>query len=219
MEAILGFNTSEFLLEVSDAVERALVVGVGEMQRELKALAAQKGYKTVTDAKLGEACQRLLESMRRHFSKNMSKFELYASRNIFSLPVQDRVIEGNNGSAVEQAEIDELKRRYSELQDQHARLAGEVRDGDLLVRDMRTAMFEIRVACQTLNDHPLSDTMASLNTQQSTLKSLIKRARGKPQPPALILSPTPRCFCVRFSPHPTPSRPTLFLFTQSWQTK
>jgi len=180
VEAILGFNTSDFLLEVSDAVERALVVGVGEMQRELKAIAAQKGYKAVSDAKLGEACQRLLESMRRHFVKNTSKFELYATRNIFAMPLLDAGGEKGSGSA-EQAEVDTLKAKYLEAQDNHARLAGEVRDSEALLKDMRDSLYKVRVAEQQVGDQsaPLAETLSTLNEQRANLQALTKRARGK----------------------------------------
>lgn len=177
---ILGFDPVDFLQDVSSAIDRQLVIGVGEMQKELKAIALQKGYKAITDAKLSAACQRLLESMRRHFSKNSSKFELYASRNIFTFPEKARSSGLSNGSDAEQeAELAALKQQYTTLQESNTKLASDVGDAETLLREMRASLFNIRVGAQVLDEklvQPLTETLAALSEKKNALTSLCNRA-------------------------------------------
>ena len=206
VEAILGFRPSNFLSDVSEAVDRQLVADVENFKKELQTVATSKGYKAVTSAKLEEHCQRLLERLRRHFGRNMGKFELYATRNIFVLP-QDGAggsssssssssstsgggSRGSGGSSssgedasLEEitAEVDKLRAKYHELQATHTTLTTETRDGGVLLRDMRDAIYKVRVGSQVLEDHnvvPLSDNMAAMAANRKTLEDLCRQASG-----------------------------------------
>jgi len=193
VDAILGFSASEFLGEVSDAVDAQLVANLEGFQRELQAAANSKGYssKGVTSAKLEEQCQRLLERMRRHFSKNMGKFELYASRNIFVLPTASSSSSssgagagagdsGTESSSLEHvtAEVEQLRAKYAELQSIYTALSTESRDGDLLVKDMRAALYAIRVGYQSFDEQQLPEIIASMNRDKQKLEELCHRATG-----------------------------------------
>jgi len=178
---LLNFDVQEFLGDLSESVEIELVKGVEELKKELKKTALQKNMKAVTDERLEEACQALLATMRKHFSRNTGKFELYARRNIFCMPEIGKSSGAGGSGATEQADVEALKAKYSELQDDCSRLAEETNNLDSLLKEMRSALYNVRVAAQSLESKDqsnLAETVASLNNQKTALSALTRKAKG-----------------------------------------
>ena len=134
--------------------------------------------------------------MREEFESNLSRFELYVNRNIFvpnSIPPpssQHTVIEPtaadippNNQDSLTAitGEVDALKQHYLRIRSAHTRLSNECRNSELLIRDMRTAMFNLRVGAQALeenNIHPLEGTVGNLAQYRQILLKLSNTATG-----------------------------------------
>ena len=135
--------------------------------------------------------------MREEFDKNLDKFEVYTSRNVFlptlkPIPVSNSTAVASSGASgsrphaaeleVLTAEIDGLKARYLDLRAAHSRLSNECRDADLLLKDMRNAMFHLRVGSQVLDENniqSLEDSVASLTQYRLALTKLTKTAEGE----------------------------------------
>lgn len=75
-------------------------------------------------------------------------------------------------------EIDILKKRYLQVFSEHQQLLYECSDMDLLLKDMRSALFHLRVGAQVLesNNESLEDTIQSMVKEKAILKELSSRA-------------------------------------------
>ncbi len=177
----LGFEPKQFLDEVTQMVDEQLDAGIEAYKRDLLSIASSKGYKNVTDSVIEEACIKLKEKMKAVYDKNLDKFELYAKRNIFVVPV-----DGNDGvehAANATGNIDQtlisVRERYVELQGACQKLRGDCDDGDALLKDMRSALFNLRVGSQVLDEYdvqPLSKTTQDIAQHRESLEELNKKA-------------------------------------------
>lgn len=178
----LGFKPKQFLREVSKMVENTLKSAIATYKRELLAIAASKGYVNITDEVIDDSCQELLERMKGIYDKNMDKFELYALRNIFTLPSPE---ESPAAAASKQAlvavteEVEMLRQKYLNAQAEHNRIEQECLESEQLLKDMKSALFNLRVGAQILDEYqvkPISEKADTLNQKQARLGSLMKRA-------------------------------------------
>ena len=177
----LGFEPKEFLDEVTQMVDEQLDAGIEAYKRDLLSIATSKGYKNVTDSVIEEACMKLKDKMKAVYDKNLDKFELYAKRNIFVVPVDAGVGAENVDNAdrnVDQ-ELTGVRERYIELQGVCQKLKGDCDDGDALLKDMRSALFNLRVGSQVLDEYevqPLSKTATDIAQHKESLEELNKKA-------------------------------------------
>ena len=126
--------------------------------------------------------------MKSSYEKNMKKFAVYADRNIFIASKEQ-----NTAASVDKNElikdelrvvcdeVEALKSVYLAKRADHLQLAGECRDGDLLLKDMRKSLFTIRVGGQLFDDckvQPLIETVAILEQHQGDMVKLSERAKG-----------------------------------------
>jgi hypothetical protein len=178
----LGFKPKQFLREVSSMVDATLESSVATYKKELLAIAASKGYANITEDVIDDSCQELLERMKSAYNKNMDKFELYALRNIFTLPSPE---ESSHVLASRQAlnsatkEVDKLRQDYLKAQAKHNELQYECYESELLLKDMKSALFNLRVGSQVLDEfqvRPIADKADTLNQKKARLDGLIKRA-------------------------------------------
>ena len=177
----LGFEPKEFLDEVTAMVDEQLENGIEAYKRDLLSIASSKGYKNVTDSVIQEACLKLKEKMKSVYDKNLDKFELYAKRNIFVVPTNISANEESVGNVDQNIneELFKVRERYIELQASCQKLKGDCDDGDALLKDMRSALFNLRVGSQVLDEYevqPLSKTAIDITQQKESLDELNKKA-------------------------------------------
>lgn len=146
-----------------------------------------------------QACNLLLEKMRGSFSKNFDTFEAYVRRNIFTLP-QPEPSSSSSAAAPSSSdkysttpspadlsqqllqlsdEIKSIRSRYLNLQQEHLRLLNECSDNDKLLKDMRNALFHLRVGAQVLDEHniqPLDEAVRNMVDQKDQLIAYSQRA-------------------------------------------
>lgn len=136
-----------------------------------------------------------MQKIKQNFEKNFAKFQLYTLRNIFNpptninplsmTPLQESSSSSNNNNNVipdqiEDAEeieltktLEKLREKYLTAQGEYLHLSSECRDMDTLLKEMRNAMFNLRVALQSLEDFeilPLSDTTYMITQYQQKLQ-------------------------------------------------
>lgn len=129
----------------------------------------------------------------------MGKFKLYSIRNIFTpsqrsgdLPVPAPVVSSSSSSANSSAKdnahnemdrtLESLRQRYIVLQKDYLQVATECRDMDALLKDMRSALFNLRVAIQSFEDYeisPLSETTNILHQYKARLRECSDDATSK----------------------------------------
>ena len=178
----LGFKPKQFHRELNDMVNSTLVSAVATYKKELLAIAVSKGYANITDDVIDDSCQELLERMKAEYEKNMNKLELYALRNIFTLPNPEEspaVLASRNSFDESIVELDNLRSKYMAIQSQHNILKHECDQGEVLLKDMKQAMFNLRVSQQVLDEYnvtPLSSTVTELNAKQLQLDALCTKA-------------------------------------------
>jgi len=179
----LGFKPKQFLVEVSNLVDSSLVHAIDTYKRELLSIANSKGYENITASVVDDSCQELLERMQSAYSKNMDKFELYALRNIFSLPAA--AADSNAALASKQSldkvshELEQTRQKYLQMQAQKNQLTMECEQGEALLKDMRSALFTMKVGSQVLEEYevaPLDATVNSVVSKQVELQALCTRA-------------------------------------------
>jgi hypothetical protein len=182
VEKCLGFEPQDFLDEVTKMVDEQLESGIEAYKRDLLSIAATKGYKNVTDSVIDEACLKLKEKMKSIYDKNMDKFELYAKRNIFSIPADannSSSINSNAGDNSTDTDLMSARERYMELQSACQRVQGNCDGGDALLKDMRSALFNLRVSSQVIEEYeiqPLSKSVAEMSEKTKELEALTAQA-------------------------------------------
>jgi hypothetical protein len=78
--------------------------------------------------------------------------------------------------------LESLRQRYIALQRDYLQVATECRDMDALLKDMRSALFNLRVAIQSFEDYeisPLSETTNILNQYKGRLRECSDEATCK----------------------------------------
>lgn len=139
--------------------------------------------------------------------KNLSKFCLYAVRNIFkespdsgaiaesSAAVNTSVLNAPSSSSStntadldsEIAELDKtldsLKRDYLKLHMDYSRITAECQDMDALIKDMRETSFSVRLRIQEMDQQmdqqSLADSTNLLNDNRARLQECSNEAEGK----------------------------------------
>lgn len=187
---IIGFSSSEFLDEIALAVDEKLIMGITKFNQELKKIATNKNINNSKSINLDQGCEKLLNQMKLQFDKNMDKFDIYATRNIFVLPKQqDDNINQKSSSNQSNKTKDELenisneltilRNKYLELRNLHNELSIENESSELLLQDMKQALFNLKVGAQILEDQnvqPLSKKLAELTKKQIILQDLCEKA-------------------------------------------
>ena len=115
------------------------------------------------------------------YNKNMGKFELYALRNIFSLPTAERTSTLGSKQSLDKVtkELEQTRHKYLAMLAQKDRLSMECDQGDELLKDMKSALFTMKVGSQVLEEYavaPLDTTVNTIVTKQVELQALCTRA-------------------------------------------
>ena len=84
--------------------------------------------------------------MKAEFSKNIDIFDLYASRNIFTLPDEARGGDLGGDESTEEldkeiAETRELSEQLAALRQRHWGLSTEFREAEQMLADMKSSLF------------------------------------------------------------------------------
>lgn len=137
----------------------------------------------------GQACAKLHERLEDSLTRNFEIFELYIRRNIFKLPRLDQEpgisqpmpVQKSYSKQLEELdkEISAIKARYLETHQRHRTLLNECGDNDRLLKDMRSALFHLRVGAQVLDENnlqPLEETVRAIVEQKEHLSALTARA-------------------------------------------
>eukprot|EP01042_Synura_sphagnicola_P027613 gene27613-35642_t len=184
-------NVEDYL----DTVARSFDISIKESVNELK-----------TD--LLKACATFLSSkMKPIVEKNLSKFCLYAVRNIFKESPDSGVIAESNAavntsvvnapssssSAANTADLDSeiaeldktldsLKRDYLNLPMDYSRITAECQDMDALIKDMRETSFSVRLRIQEMDQQmdqqSLADSTNLLNDNRARLQECSNEAEA-----------------------------------------
>lgn len=116
------------------------------------------------------------------FDQNLDKFRIYAMRNIFSPSTQSESAASNGSSSIKTDEqLQQLRHRYLSLQAENRALADSCRDAEVLLKDMRSAMFTLKVGAQAFDNGTIenvADMTAVLKLNEAALESLIAEANG-----------------------------------------
>jgi hypothetical protein len=117
-----------------------------------------------------------------NFKKNLKKFEMYSDENVFTdktkAPSEKSQNTSNENDA---AELQRLRAEFESERDTFESLSAQKAALGPLLRAMQTSLFELRVAGQivdSLNLHPLADSVAALSQQVSALEDLCAKSEG-----------------------------------------
>lgn len=141
-----------------------------------------------------KACQKLFQRTRSNFEKNIVKFQLYSQRNIFNNKVNVNGVSSSSSSKNEtpvkkpqnkelDRKLQELRNNYLSLRNEYLTVATECRDTDILLKEMRHVLFDIKVAIQHIDDyetHQLSEIANSINENRTKLLFNKEKAEGNP---------------------------------------
>jgi hypothetical protein len=112
----------------------------------------------------------------------MDKFRIYSMRNIF-VPVAPGASSSSSKVSTEtDAQLSALREQYLTLQAENRVLADSCRDTDLLLKDMRAALFTLRVGAQAFDDgdiQPIAETVANITQNREKLLQLCSEANGE----------------------------------------
>ena len=119
--------------------------------------------------------------MRQQFHRNMDKFDIYCSRNIF-IPSSSSSTVLNKVESLDSvsSKLEELREKYLNLRIQYNDLSVSTKTAALQFEDIRAALFQIRVGGQVLDEYnvqPLAETMATLKQQKVALQDLCVKAQ------------------------------------------
>jgi hypothetical protein len=126
--------------------------------------------------------------MKEHFDRNMDKFEVYCMRNIFVPPAPMPSSSSASSSSpaggkmtLETAtqQVEEMRIKYEAAKKKHAQMTIDLKMGENLLKEMKSAHFRLMVATQILDEHnvnPLEDSMALLNENKNALQELCGKA-------------------------------------------
>jgi hypothetical protein len=113
----------------------------------------------------------------------MDKFRIYSMRNIF-VPVAPGASSSSSKaiSTETDAQLAALREQYLSLQAENRVLADSCRDTDLLLKDMRAALFTLRVGAQAFDDgdiQPIAETVGNITQNREKLLQLCVEANGE----------------------------------------
>ena len=130
------------------------------------------------------------------FERNMDKFKIYAMRNIFAPAAPSSSQSTASSSATlppntTDEQLVQLRSQYLALQAELRELTDSCRDTELLVKDMRSTLFTLRVGAQAFDDGdilPVAETVANITQNREKLLRMVSEANGKSFIPfALVL--------------------------------
>jgi hypothetical protein len=116
-----------------------------------------------------------------NFKKNLKKFEMYSDENVFSEKSQATRESSASSSEQDIAELQRLRAEFDSERDTYELLTAQKAALGPLLRAMQTSLFELRVAGQivdSLNLHPLADSVAALSQQVAALEDLCAKSEG-----------------------------------------
>lgn len=123
----------------------------------------------------------------------MTKFMLYAVRNVFT-PQQAQQqatapVASSSSSDARDSELDALEAQLAAMKDKavqaerdYLTMANKCRDMDHLLKEMRNALFTLRVASQSfeeLGSHNLDEAAALIQQYKLKLQQCTEQANGK----------------------------------------
>jgi len=157
-----------FLSEVSSSTSQHLADGFKEWKKELQKTAGKKGF---SSEKLDEAINTLFERSKGTFDKNLEKFKIYAMRNAFAPTT------GGEG-AESDVELHDLRSRCMQLHGEYRGLLDAGLAMDTLHKDMRSAMFNMKVGGQAFDDadNTVAETVAGLTQSRDKLLEMCRDA-------------------------------------------
>jgi len=174
---VCGLNPSDFFDEIFANIDSAVDTCVEKVKVEvLKSANGKRASKEdISEDDFKQPCKRLAAKLKAEFSKNMDKFEIYTSRNIFALSeskqdstitvaTEDIMVSTESQKRELEAksqEILQLREKYLELRRKHKNLLRECHTREQLLTDMKSSIFNLRVGAQVLeqcNVQPLNDS-------------------------------------------------------------
>jgi hypothetical protein len=115
---------------------------------------------------------------------NFDKFDLYTRRNILVkrvIPVGSSSQQQSNLSTNSTEEkLNRLRQKYVELQQNYANIIQRHKDTELLLSEMQTAYYNLKVGFQVFDaENTLEMSLASLKDRLNALKSLSISGQGR----------------------------------------
>lgn len=126
-----------------------------------------------------QSTNELHERVEANYMRNLEKIRVYAMRNIF-VPSKITVLEDNVSQEMIEVnnKANQAKERFSKVKLEHDVMLQEVREMETLLKDMRSAMFDLRVGSQTFDEFNLVESVANLAEHQANLEALCDKSQG-----------------------------------------
>lgn len=121
-----------------------------------------------------QLCSALMERISDKYMRNLHKFSMYSERNIFGTAPRSTEISDD--------EHIQLRAKYHNLYAEQRLLQQATKDADALLKDMRAALFTVRIGAQAFDDcevQPVVDSVEMLVTQKQRLASFCSEAKSK----------------------------------------
>eukprot|EP01039_Chlorochromonas_danica_P000170 gene169-179_t len=186
-------NIESYLREVMGCADGPLDESIQELRSDLMKIAASKGLGELNPNKLDKALGKLKEATKTQFNKNMAKFMLYSVRNVFNPPSSSSVSgSSNTNSSIDtdlhsNAELAELEKEiankralYQKARREYQQITSNSRDMNSLIKEMRNALFTLRVASQSfeeLGSHSLEDATALIQQHRVRLVQCMEQGK------------------------------------------
>ena len=176
----LGCKSKEVLSDISKNIDSKLSSGIKKLNDDLVKINGAKGN-SVNNALLDEGCSNLHRLLKEQLEVNFNKFNAYAVRNIFTVSEVSNTKSSSNKDLLDKKhqEISGLRQKYNELVVRHGTLSNENKQMEMVLSDMRNALFQLRVGAQVLDEYnvqPLVDTMAHIQSQKQILIDLCQKS-------------------------------------------
>lgn len=176
----VGCKTKEVLADVSTCIDGKLMTGIKKLKDDLIKINVTKGN-VVSNALLDDGCGALHSLLKDQLDANFNKFNAYAVRNIFTISEVSNTTSSSNKELLEKKylEIAALRQRYNDSVVRHGTISNENKQMEVVLSDMRNALFQLRVGAQVLDEYnvqPLVDTMAHIQSQRQILIELCQRS-------------------------------------------
>ena len=172
----LGCKPKEVLADIARHTDSKLSAAINKLKDDLDKINSTKGN-SVSNGLLEEGCGNLHRVLKDQLDVNFNKFNAYAVRNIFTISEVSNTKSLSNKDMLDKKnhEIAVLRQKYNELVVQHGTLSNENKQMEVVLSDMRNALFQLRVGAQILDEYnvqPLVDTMAHIQSQKQILIDL-----------------------------------------------
>lgn len=146
----------------------------------------------------------LLSKSKENYSRNLEKFKVYATRNIFipsATSTSSQPIASSSSSAAPADSFNpniitpntpallSARERFLALKQEHDALAWECKETEALLKDMRSTLFQLRMAAQIFDEKnvsPIAEYTANLAQQGTKLQNLCNDSTGTAAVHALL---------------------------------